>query len=90
MSLVIFIEIESYIALISIPRPVLRRDLSRESQSFGSGTREPGTSATSTADPDLEAGVKLLEIVSLQTLSPKALADSQALCKQVERLKFIY
>ena len=89
MSLVIFIEIESYIALISIPRPVLRRDLSRESQSFGSGTQEPGTSATSTADPDLEAGVKLLEIVSLQTLSPKALADAQALCKQVERHKFI-
>ena len=45
---------------------------------------------TSAADPDLEAGVKVLEVVSLQTLSPKALADSQALCKQVERLKFIY
>ena len=27
------------------------------------------------ADPDLEAGVYSLEMVSLQTLSPKALAD---------------
>ena len=45
---------------------------------------------TSPADPDLEAGVKVLKIVSLQTLSPKALADAQALCKQVERLQFIY
>ena len=45
---------------------------------------------TSAEDPDLEARVKALEIVSLQTLSPKALANAQALCKQVERLKFIY
>ena len=42
---------------------------------------------TSAADPDHEVGVEVLEIVSLQTLSPKALADAQALCKQVERLQ---
>ena len=36
---------------------------------------------TSAADSDLEAEVKALEMVSLQTLSLKALADAQALCK---------
>ena len=41
---------------------------------------------TKSADPDLEAAiheinVDKLEMVSLQTLSPKALADAQALCR---------
>ena len=44
---------------------------------------------TSAADPDLVAEVKALQMVSLQTLSPKTLADAQALRKQVKSHKFI-